>query len=235
MQSKKVRFLVFVSLFFFQSLPSSSALGVDFIEKAHFNKDGSGEFSIQVDLKKTRNLIAFIKYLHKLRKDYKDITQAIACHAFNKASERLEQLSDISQVCVKHNKKMLKVELSFSFNHIEALNEAMSKIIHKGLDPPKITYFSLDDKLFVREDINGITKKLLYYQDNDNSLIKSLKLLSFFKETSYKTIYTFHKKIKNCSNPLSKFTENTIRITHHVFAPDEIEHSIGNRVFFAKD
>ncbi|WP_342265519.1 hypothetical protein [Cardinium endosymbiont of Philonthus spinipes] len=239
MQPRKVGFIVFVCLFFvflffFRSISSTLALGVDFIEKAHFNEDGSGQFSIEVDLTKTSKLISVIKYLNK---DYKSegITKSIGYKAFSKAQERFEKIADISQVSVSYNEKMLNFQLAFRFNTIQALNKAIRKI-NKGLDPSKITYFSLDDGLFVRQDVNGVAQKILFYQQYDNCLIKSLDLASFFKETTYTTIYTFDKEIESFSNPLSELTKDkkAVRITHYVFAPDQIEESIGNRVHYVK-
>lgn len=232
MQPRKAGFIVFIWLFFFQSIPKSLALGVDFIERVHFNKDGSGQFSIEVDLTKTSNLISVIRYLNK---DYKGITKAIAYKAFSNARAQFKKIADISQVDVKYNEKMLNCALVFRFNSMQALNKAIRKI-NKGLDPPKITYFSLDDELFVREDVNGIAKKLLFYQQYDNCLVRSLDLASFFKETTYTTIYTFHTEIQDYSNPLSELAKDKkiIRVTHHVFAPDQVEHSIGNRLHFTK-
>lgn len=234
MQPRKFGFIVFILLFFFQSVSNSLVLGVDFIESAHFKEDGSGQFSIKVDLTKTSKLISVIKYLNKDYK-YQGITKSIGYKAFSKAQERLEKISDISQVRVNYDEKMLSFQLMFRFNTIQALNKAIRKI-NKGLDPLKITYFSLDDELFVRQDVNGIAQKILFYQQYDNCLVKSLDLASFFKETTYTTIYTFYKKIENYSNPLSKLTKDkkTICITHYVFAPDQVAESIGNRLHFVK-
>ncbi|TSJ80647.1 hypothetical protein [Cardinium endosymbiont of Dermatophagoides farinae] len=236
MQPRKVGFIVFVLLFFFQSPAANSfALGVDFIERAHFKEDQSGQFSIEVNLKKINKLIWFIKYLNK---DYKHqgITKSIGYKAFSNAKVCLEQIPDISHVCVNYNEKMLSFELSFAFNTIDALNKAMRKI-NRGLDPAQITYFSLDDGLFVRQDVNGIAKKVLFYQRYDNCLIKSLDLASFFKDTTYTTIHTFDKEIeRRPSNPQSELTKDkkTVRIIHSVFAPDQVEESIYNCVHFVK-
>ncbi|MDN5247431.1 MAG: hypothetical protein V3581_02750 [Candidatus Cardinium sp.] len=231
MQPRKVGFVVFVLLFFFQSIPNTPALGVDFIEKVHFNEDGSGLFSIEVDLTKTRNVLSIIKYLN-LNTNCK-LIKSIGYKSLHNAEECLKSIADISQVGMHYDEKMLKFELRFSFHTIKALNKAIRKI-NKGLDPPKITYFSLHDGLFVRQDVNGIAQKVLFYQQYDNCLVKSLDLAFFFKETTYTTIYTFHKSIQDYSNPLSELTKSkkTIRITHYVFAPDQIEESIGNRIHF---
>ncbi|WP_162789891.1 hypothetical protein [Cardinium endosymbiont of Sogatella furcifera] len=231
MQPKKVGFVVFVLLFFFQSIPKTPALGVDFIEKAHFNEDGSGLFSIEVDLTKAGTVLSIIKCLN-LNTSCK-LIKSIGYKSLHNAEECLKSIADISQVGMRYDEKKLKFELSFNFHTIKALNKAMRKI-NKGLDPPKITYFSLQDGLFVRQDMNGIAKKVLFYQEYDNCLVKSLDLACFFKQTTYTTIYTFPKEIKDCSNPLSELTKNkkTIRIRHDVFAPDQIEDSIGNRIHF---
>ncbi len=244
MQPIKVSFIAFVFLFFVQSIPRTAALGVDFIERAYFNEDGSGKFSLKVDLNKTSKCIWATKFLKKDSKN-KGITKFMGYNegikkfighiVFGKAEAQLKKIADISQVCIRYNKKMLSFKLIFNFNTIQALNKAMRKI-HKGIDPPKITYFSINNELFVRQDINGIAQKILFYQKYDNCLIKSLDLASFFKETTYTTIYTFYREVENYSNPLSELTNDrkSMRITHHIFAPDEIEHSIGNRIHFVK-
>lgn len=231
-QLKKLRFAVCFLLVFFKSTATSLALGIDFIEKARFNQNGSGLFSLKVDLNKNSHLIAIIKCLNR---EYKGITKAIGSKAFGNAKEDFARIPDISEVRVDYNEKMLTIELMFKFRTIQALNKALCAI-NKGLDPPKITYFSLDDALFVREDMNGIAKKLLFYQSYDNCFIKSLDLVSFFKETTYTTIYTFYNRVQDYSNPLSELTKDkkTIRVTHHVFAPEQVEDSIGNRIHLVK-
>lgn len=237
MQQKKSRFVVFLCLFFFHSISDSFALGIDFIERTSFNRDESGKFSIKVDLTKVGSLISVIKYL----KGYESIakligdnnTLRVGYNAFCAAQEKIKNIPGISAVRVKHDEKMLTLILKFEFENIQVLNKAVKKI-NKGIDHPKLTCFSLSDELFVREDMNGIAKKLIFYQQHDNCPVKSLDLDYFFKDTTYTTIYTFHKKIVGFSNPLSVLTKDKkgIRVTHHVFAADETEESIGNRVRF---
>ncbi|WP_123662357.1 hypothetical protein [Candidatus Cardinium hertigii] len=232
MHKRKTKFSVFVLLFFVYSVSNVFALGINFIERASFNEDKSGIFSIKVDLTQTGRLVSIIKYLNK---DYGDIAKFIDHDHLCVIKERFKKIPDINEVRVKYNKEMLTFTIKFKFKNIQALNKAMRKI-NKGIDPPKITYFSLSDELFVREDINGIAKKLILYQKNDNCLVKSLDLASFFKGTTYTTVYTFHKKIERFSHPLGELTTNkkTIQIKHHIFADNETEESIGNRIHFEK-
>lgn len=232
-QRGKLKVTFFLFLFFFHFTTNSYALGIDFVERTYFNKDGSGIFSIKVDLTKTGKLISIIKYLNK---DYEGITKLIGYNAFYAAKKRFKKIANISDVRLKHDEAMLKFTLRFAFKNIKALNEAISKT-NEGLDPTNITYFSFSDELFVREDANGIANKLLFYQKHDNCLVKSLDLASFFKDITYTTIYTFHNKIIDFSNPLSELTKDkkTIRVAHHVFSVDETEDSISNRIHFEKN
>ncbi|MDD9139799.1 MAG: hypothetical protein NQ127_02605 [Candidatus Cardinium sp.] len=228
---KKIRLGLFSCLCFCCATTSSAALGVNFTERAYFYEDGSGLFSLEVDLTKSAKLIAFLKYLNK---SYQDIPKLIAYNPLCTLQKTLNPITGITGIIVKDDKKsMLRFKLKFGFKDIEALNKAMIKI-NEGLDPPEITYFNFSNELFVREDLNGIVKKLIDYQNHSNCLIKSFDLASFFKHTTYTTIYTFHKMIKNYSNPLGELSmdKKTIRITHYVFAADEIEDSIGNRCHF---
>ena len=233
MRKSSSRFILFVCLFFVNTVSNVLALGLDFIERASFNKDGSGKFSIKVDLTKTKKLVSIVQYLNK---DYEDFPYRVGYNALCCAQEKLKKVPDIGHVHVKHNQTMLKFTLSFVFKNLPALNNAMHAI-NEGLDPPSITYFSLNDNLFVREDMNGIAKKLIFYQQHSNCLIKSLNLAAFFKTTTYTTVYNFYNKIESYSNPFSELTadKKTIRIRHHVFAADETEESIGNRVHLAKE
>ncbi|MBX9889898.1 MAG: hypothetical protein K2X94_01355 [Amoebophilaceae bacterium] len=229
---QKIKFIVFSSLLlvFLNALPRSWALGLDFIERTSFNKDGSGLFSLNLDLAKSKKLIKAIKYLNK---DYENITKSIGYNAFCGTKQVLKKIAGIDDVRIRHDERMLTITLRFNFKSIQVLNKALSKI-NQELDPMGITYFSLSDEIFIREDMHGIAKKLIHYHDHDNSLIKSLNLSYFFQHTTYTTIYTFDKEIKNASNPLSEITKDkkTIRVVHQILSADEVEDSIRNRVHF---
>ncbi len=228
---KRMKWIVILLTFFWLPVtPKASALGIDFTERTYFNKDGSGLFSLKVDLTKSRHLIGLIKCLNK---EYEGITKLIGYNAFYATKQQFKKMPGISGIRIKHDEKMLKFTLRFAFKTIQALNNAMRKM-NQGIDPIPITYFSLSDTLFVREDMHGIAKRLICYQQHDNCLIKSLNLASFFKEITYTTIYTFPRKIQDASNRFSEITKDgkTIRITHHILSADEAEESIANRVHF---
>ena len=155
MIQKKVKFIVIVSLFFFHATPKSFALGVDFTERACFNEDGSGLFSLKVDLTKSSRLISAIKYLNK---DYEGITKLIGLNSFFRAKKEFKKMSGIHDVRVQHDDKMLKFTLRFEFDNIQTLNNAVYKI-NQGMDPTGITYFSLSDEVFVRRGYAWNRKK----------------------------------------------------------------------------
>ncbi|WP_133282300.1 hypothetical protein [Cardinium endosymbiont of Culicoides punctatus] len=200
------------------------------MERAYFNKNGSGGFSLKVDLTKIGKLISVIKYINK---DYQHITKIIGYNIFSAAEQRLKKIDGISDIRLKQDKAMLKFTIKFAFENIKVLNKAVDQI-NKGLDPTNITYFSFSDELFVREDVNGIAKKLLLYKEHDNCLVNSLDLAFFFRDSTYTTIYTFPNKIVDFSNPFSELTEDkkTIGIAHHIFAIGETDDSISNRIHF---
>jgi hypothetical protein len=222
--------VILLTLFWLPVAPQAAALGLDFIERTSFNKDGSGLFSLKVDLTKSSRLIRLIKLLNK---EYGGITKLIGYNAFYATKRQFKTMPGISGIRIKHDKKMLKFTLRFEFKTIQALNNAMRKM-NQGIDTVPITYFSLSDVLFVREDRHGIAKRLIQYQKHDNCLVKSLNLASFFKEITYTTIYTFPRKIQDASNRFSEISKDgqTIRITHHILSAEETEESIANRVHF---
>jgi len=229
---KKIKIILILSfiLFVFNSIPKSWALGVAFTERISFSQDGSGLYSLTFDLTKSKKLIAAIKYLNK---DYEQIPKLIGYNAFFSAKTGLEKIKGMDDIRIWHDPKMLSITLRFAFKNIPVLNKAMCTI-NEGIDPEGITYFSLNDQIFIREDMHGLAKKLVLYQNYDNSLIKSLTLSAFFRDTTYTTIYTFSKKIKDASNPLSEITKDkqTIRVVHHILSADEVEESIRNRIHF---
>lgn len=228
MKRSKIQWIIFGLFFIQRTIPAALALGVDFTERVTFNKDGSGSFSFKIDLKKSRKLIAFIQYISQ---EYRDMIQCI--DPLQAVEIQCKNIPDIIDVYSKNEKQKHRFTLKFRFKTVEALNKAML-CINQGIDPVPITYFTFSDELFVREDINGIVRKLIYYQQHGRCLIKSLDLAFFFKGTTYTTIYTFPNRIKDFTNPLSLLAkdEKTIYITHYILAADETIESIGNRLHF---
>ena len=228
---RKVRTIIFGLCILFYTPFKGYALGLDFKEKVYFYKEGSGLFSFKVDLSKSKFFIGLMKYL---KHDYNTLDKFIGYNIFKTTKKNLKSVPGIKNVSIINDAKLLSFIIQFEFDSINALNKAMDQI-NQNIHPDiKLNYFRFEDEIFVREDINGIVKKLIHYQAYDPSLIKSIELSSFFKGMTYTTVYTFPRKIKQASNPCSEISKDkkSIRVMHHILSPDQVKDSISNRIHF---
>ena len=202
--------------------------GVKIYELIFFHNNGSGKFEIIVDLSGVKKFTTLEKYL--IERNY---TQKTAQKEFQTTAQKLEQIKGVHKVCTAYDQELLYFKLDFIFSNLHALNSAMRAIFFY-VDPAEVNYFTMNAHKFVRLDMKSIARLVDYYQAKDNTYIASFDLHTFFRNTTYKTIYTFNKKIKKCANRLSKFSESgkTVVVECRIFDEEDQNSSIGNKIIF---
>lgn len=219
------------TLFLLATLCSCSAFtegGVKIYEFISFQNNGSGKFEIVVDLSEAKKFTTIERYL--IERGY---TQKVAQRNFQNTAQKLSHVAGVHKVCVAHDQALLHFKLGFSFDSLRALNKAM-RTIFLYIDSPNANYFAMNAHAFMRLDTKSIARLVDHYQTKDNTYVASFDLQIFFGSTVYKTIYTFDKEIKKCSNKLAKLSRDrrTIVVEHLVFDEREQELSIGNKILF---
>ena len=210
------------------SLPFKA--GIDVSEKAYFHNDGSGQFTISVNLAKVERFIKMASYYHR---DPSRCTRAAVHQAFRQTAKRLKRVPGINKVTTARDSKALRFKLRFEFKNIQALNRAMRKIC-AHVDKKGMTYFRMSDRSFVRVDTQSIAKRLATHQTYDDSHVTSFDLDTFFKNSTYQFVYSFDKNIKKHSHKLARITQDrrTIILKQCIFAAREKNLSFSNKIVF---
>lgn len=204
--------------------------GFDIYEVAHFHDDGTGKLEILVDLAKARKFFRIERYINRSKAGY---TQMLVKKAVQDMSRRLRKVGGISKVFTAHDKHVLHLKLGFHFNSIGALNKAMRKI-HAHVGRSRLIYFKMNQKSLVRLDPKSIVRLVERYQRRDDSYIASFDLKTFFKDVTYKTVYSFDKEVKKVTNKSAIISRSRrmVVLQHHLLREKERSGSISNQIFF---
>ena len=231
MMHHKVKSIIFFALLWLFKPVNTHAFGIAFREEVTFQEQGNGFFSLSVDLSQSK---FFITLMRCLKRNCQVLNDLLLWNVFKTTQAHLSTMHGISNIELVNNKKKPSMTIRFEFGDVGALNHAMDYICQDIHNHIKIHYFRFDRDIFVREDIHGIVNKLIFYQKYDPERIKSIELSSFFRGSTYTTIYSFPKKIKQTSNPFSELSEDgkSVRVVYRILAPSQVSDSISNRIHF---
>jgi len=229
---QKIKFhgIVLIIAFFFSSCTNPFNFGFDVYELAHFRKNGSGKFELIFSLDRATRLIKLGEYVAQ---DHMEFVRLLIQDAFLATGEILSKIPGITKVTNVHDDNMLYFKLTFEFNNMQALNNAMWQI-NINVDPPDVVYFKMNDRAFARSHTQGIAKLVEYYQSYDDSLTKSFDLSFFFRNMRYIIRYSFAKEIRKITNPLATLAKDkkSITIIQNIFDPKEKDLLKSNIIYF---
>ena len=214
---------------------SSSKLfevGLDIYETGHIHDDGSGQFEVAADLTKVEQLIKFASLFAEISPE---VAQKNIQESLTELAKILENLSGISNVATTNDAGTLSVALSFQFNSVQVLNEAVCKL-YAFIDHPGSTYFKMSRHSFSRADTPNFKQVISHYRDHvkTDTQIADLILKNFLNLVTYHTTYHFDRKIKKATNKLSDISEDRKAIFLKQSFSDACEQdfSFGNKIFF---
>jgi len=224
------RYLLFLSLL--ATLSSNKLLGnsIELHEVVHVHDNGSGQFSIAVDLIKAEQLI---KVVSLLAQTTPDISKECVQSVLSKLADSLKHVSGIRKVAATHNDEMLHFKLSFHFSSIKALNRAMRKL-YTHVDHPGCTYFKMNHCSFERVDTKNMAELLSHYYAQADSQIIKLIPKTLLNAVTYNVSYRFDRKIEGTTQPLANITEDgcTLLLQQSLFDACEKELSLSQRIMF---
>jgi hypothetical protein len=214
---------------------SSSKLfevGLDIYETGHIHDDGSGQFEVAADLTKVEQLIKFASLFAEISPE---VAQKNIKESLTELAKILENLSGISNVATTNDAGTLSVVLSFQFNSVQVLNEAVCKL-YAFIDHPGSTYFKMSRHSFSRADTPNLKQLISHYRDHvkTDTQIADLILKNFLHLITYHTTYHFDRKIKKATNKLSNISKDgkAIFLKQSLSDACEQDFSFGNKIFF---
>lgn len=202
-------------------------------EKAHFNKDGSGNYQFTIDL---AQLGSFINMMEAMDSN-KDVEEASPKDeikkGFEESKSELADIKGISNVTPIEDEENFRFGFSFDFKDINALNAGMNKIfdIKEDGEPVDMTFFSFRKgrlERFEHQDMAGMLNKA-----SENGKVE-IDGGAFMKDFRFTTIYTFEEPIKNVSNQEVMLSPDRKTVTNSVqpFNTEDKHLSLQNAIDF---
>lgn len=160
-------------------------------EKATFQKDGSGSYTLEFHYKKGSDL-----YLELAEQSEYGEANAI----FEVLKEQLRSLKGISHLKYFADAEQGVEGITFHFSNLKSLNKAMQLKNNEKYFPDN--YFALDGKTFRRSNtVHGF-----FPNDPDEEEIVELKedlddpeALGLYESLVYRSVFTFDRTIATCS------------------------------------
>tara|TARA_R110000796_G_scaffold252584_1_gene388140 strand:+ start:3663 stop:4358 length:696 start_codon:yes stop_codon:yes gene_type:complete len=181
---------------------------VKIIEKFMFKKDGSGTYSMTVDMSEMAEMM---KSLGGADEEMAEATEEMEVD-FEDKMARMEAISGISNGRNDFDREKLKYTVLFDFDNVEALNKGMSEFYRDSaaVGPTKQSvFFTQKGNAFERTDFNETIdnfKKGLEGEGEEEFDLEMAALM--FGDAAYEQIIEFDTKIKSVSNDEYKLSED---------------------------
>ena len=205
---------------------------INFIEKVHFNKDGSGTYSFILDMSGAKGFLAMMG---------EEVTEEKAREEMGDFAEKLDSLKmkfdgipGITDIKSEWNFKEFQSDISFKFENVDALNKALSSLYSPKSDPNPSTepFFVMKGGTLTR------TSRASFGMDSINEMagmgdsegeegMEQMAEMSkmMFRDSYAETIITFEQKVKSVSNDDYKVSDNNT-LTWKKFLYDERDKDI---------
>lgn len=203
-------------------------------EKAHFNKDGSGNYQFTIDLAKLGSFINMMEAMDQSSDDDEESNPKDEIKkGFEESKSELADIKGISNVTAIEDEENFRFGFSFDFKNINSLNEGMNKIfdIEEDGKPVERTFFSFNQGRLERFEQGNMTD-MLNKAGEDNEI--QVDAGAFMKDFRFTTIYTFEEPIRNVSNQQVMLSPDRKTVTNSVqpFNTDSKSLSLQNIIDF---
>ena len=200
---------------------------IDFTEKIHFNKDGSGNYLFQID---TKELVSFIDALGaENRGDRGDKTLQEFTGYINNLGTVLKQVAGISNIEVASDTSGYHTTVSFEFQDLQALNQGMEMLYAKVPQSENTApFFSVRKKRLIRSDRDPLTAMLKKGPFERKEMDMSVLLL---KDATVESRISFEGRVKKYSNAEYKQrADGSLQWVKYVFSQRDADISIANTI-----
>ncbi|WP_435261307.1 hypothetical protein [Tenacibaculum sp. nBUS_03] len=217
--SKKLLFFSLVSLFLFTSC-------FEFVEEITFNKDGSGNATLTINLSKSKTKIASIMLLDSIN-GYKVPSKKTIKNTLAEIISKIKKTKGIHNVKNTLDFEEFIVTVSCDFDNVEALNAVLLTFSSKkeaiAIKKNKHFIYNKKSKTFTRSHHFNIGKEFQKTKMKDRKV---------FETATYTGIYRFETPIKSSSNPQARISQSKRAIMLRVKAQDIItnKQTIKNKI-----
>ncbi|GEM_PF-1920885 len=189
------------------------------IEDIFFQKDGSGTYSITVDMSQIADMMAAMG-----TGDDKEMNEAMSgmVSEFEMVKKRLEALGGVSNVKQEVDKEMLVFSVSFDFDDLKALNLGMSEYFmdRQGGQSETHTFFTYSKGKLVRSDKDLMSEALLEATQGEDD--QGIDPAVMFSDVYFKTKLRFARGYRAFSNKeYQSEDENTLTWKKYLFNPKD--------------
>lgn len=216
-----------VAAFIFLSLLIISLTSCfEVVEEVNFNKDGSGDVILTMNLSKSKTRLNAIMLLDSIN-SYKVPSKEEVRKQISQAVDRVKQIKGISNVQNSTNFDSYIFTVSCNFTDVDALNTVISAFSTKEdaaiIKQKKHFSFNKTQNIFVRNYHYNIAKEFEKTNMEDREI---------FKTATLTTIYRFKSNIKSSENTTAKIAGSKKAIMLRVSAQDIIanKNSIKNQI-----
>lgn len=131
---------------------------ISIIEKVFFKKDGSGTYSMTLDMSQVSSMLSMLGEDQKpaeMDEAFKGMDEG-----FEKSRAKLEAIKGISNIQQEMDKKTLVYTVSFDFKDVNALNNGLNEYFADEENRKDYTLFTQDKKRFSRTSEDRFAKAL---------------------------------------------------------------------------
>ena len=211
-----------VSLFviIFCAFSMTSCIGI--IEKILFNKNGSGTYSMTLDMSEAvKMMAAFGDVSAELDTGLDSLN-----NVFNIRAKALEAINGISNVRQEVNKEQLIFSIILDFKDVHALNQGMSEFYkdESTNQAEQFVFFKESKGSLERTNINRVLDALDYAL-NSEEMDQEFNPAAFLGEMFYEQQISFNSDIKSFSNSTyvqgdgTNWDEKALRWKKYLFKP----------------
>lgn len=197
---------------------------ISIIEKVFFAKNGSGTYTLTVDMSKVANMMAM------LGEDNEELNSSMGelTSGFDKAKAKIEAIDGIYNVRNDINKENLIITISFDFENAEALNRGISQYTHGDKPGPveQYVFYTQKKKTITRSSVDLISEALGSALEEQGGA--DMDLSAILSDMYLENVIEFERNIKSYSNlEYSKEDPKTITWRKYLFNKNDEDKSIG--------
>lgn len=173
---------------------------VKIIEKFIFKKDGSGTYSMSIDMSEVADILKPTG--GETEKGLRTTANGMEV-ALQETIDRVESLSGVSNGRREFDSDELKYTILFDFDNVDALNRGLSEYYKDSTEvgPTKqIVFFKHSGNKFERTDFNKTMSNMKESLQGEGDELDLEMAAVMFGDAAYEQVIEFDSKIKSVSN-----------------------------------
>ncbi|WP_128755213.1 hypothetical protein [Aquimarina sediminis] len=187
------------------------------LEEVNVNKDGSGDFTLTINLSQSKSKIKSIMLLDSIN-GHKVPSKEDLKEGMIEVVNYLKNSEGIYNITKKEDYENYVFSVSCSFKNIKSINNLTKEVLNKQ----KVKIGSYNSYKY-----DNISSEFIKKYSYDPELLRQYNKLSndnkkIFENASYTSIYRFEKEIRSVSNTATKVSKSKKATMHRVNAIDLI-------------